>query len=119
MKVTIPRFGDGRELELGDRVKIEDGTILKAASIVLTESGALVSPVELQADGRRLFSVGESGTVGSPDDDTPEDLDRDASLAPSDYLKKRGIDAEGLSAGDRIHAMVDDIRRRERRLLGA
>lgn len=116
-RVEIPSFPTGERLEVGDKVRLESGQIIKAEAIVITRTGVVISTRDLAADGKTLFSVGEE--LGSPDDDSRDALDEDAALGVNEYLRRRAIDCDGMSQSEKYRAMIDDIRQRERRLTEA
>lgn len=112
--VTLPNFTTGDPVEVGSRVRLEDGRLVRVRALIVTEDGFLVSARRLEADDRTLFRVGE--IVESPDEDSAEALDEDSTLSVADYIKKRALDADGMSSQEKISLMIDDIRRRERKL---
>ena len=110
----IPQFETGERVQVGSRVRLSSGQLVRARALVMTSDGWLVSSKDIAADDKTLFAVDE--VVESPDEDSREVLDQDSHLTVSEYIKRRALDADGLSAQEKISLMIDDVRRRERKL---
>lgn len=113
----IPAFSDGTPLSLGDRVRLDDGSIVRVRAVVLGEAGALVSGAAVEAGKLGLVAVGK--TVASADVDSAEALDADCELSPNEYCHRRALDVAGDRPSDRMRAMVADIRARQAALCRA
>lgn len=95
-EIVAPTFEGGRELRVGDKVKLPDGRLMRAAAVAFTAGGVFVNDKPL-ADGEKGFvSVGRD--LADPSADSLAEIEADAALAPKDYCAKRAIpDVEGTS----------------------
>lgn len=104
MEVQMPVCRSGRPIEVGDRVQLPDGSLLKVAAVAFTADGAFVSgkpPVE----GKAWVAVDEG--VDEPRDSQGR-LEADMALGPAAYCSRRALDA-GPSANDKLAAMLADV----------
>ncbi len=95
-EIAAPAFAGGAALRIGDKVKLADGRLMRATTVAFTAGGVFVSDKPL-ADGERGF-VYVGRELVDPNEDSLEEIEADAGLAPKDYCAKRAVaDAEGLS----------------------
>ena len=89
---SIPRFSDGRQLRVGETIRLDGGEVLNVAAIAFTPSGVLLTSEAPKPGDRGWVASGER--VLSVDEDTREFLDIDGSLTPKEYCERLGIDVE-------------------------
>lgn len=116
-EIKLPAFASGETVQVGKRIRLDDGAIMRVGTLALTEEGWYASPDAIRGDDKHFCRLPE--VVGSPDDDSIEDVERDKALPVSEYLRKRAIDTTGMSGEEKRLAVVDDLIKRTRSLLGA
>lgn len=115
--INPPSFASGETVQVGKRIRLEDGTLMRVGALAVTEGGWFVSSLPIRDDDkhwRRLPDV-----VGSPDEDTLEDIERDKGLPVGEYLRKRAIPTDGMSGEEKRLAVVNDLLERTRRSLAS
>lgn len=111
----LPAFGDGKRLGLGDRIRLDDGSLMRVETIALSTGGVYVSASAVSDDERRFVKVGR--TVASPSDDSLEAIQADALLTPNEYCRKRALDTTDLGKGSRQPLMTKDLLDRQMAIL--
>ena len=107
----IPTFEGGKAVAIGDRVRLDDGSLMRVHSVVMTAAGAMVSDQDFAAGKLGLVPV--SHEVASAEADSWEELDADCLLTPDKYCQRRALEPEGGKPADKIRAMVADVRERQ------
>lgn len=111
----FPTFEDGTRLSLGDKIRLEDGSLMRVETVAFSEDGTYVSGSPISPDERRFVRV--DATVSSPSDDTLEAIQADALLSPNDYCRKRALDTSSLGKGSRQPLMTKDLLERQMAVL--
>ena len=121
---SIPRFSDGRQLRVGETIRLDGGEIMTVAAIAFTSDGVLLAADAPEAGDRGWFATGEH--VAAVDEDSRAFLDADRRLTPRDYCARLGIQVdldEGMSGSVRARAWeqakTEDVMRRTAALAAA
>ena len=112
-EIKAPATSTGDTVEVGTKIRLEDGSLMRVAALAITEDGWYASSSPIKDDDRRWRRLPD--VVGSPDEDTLEDIERDKGLPVGEYLRKRAIDTDGMSGEERRAAVIDDLLSRARR----
>ena len=104
MEVQMPTCRSGRPIELGDRVQLGDGSLLKVTAVAFTADGAFVSD-KAPVPGKVWVAVDEG--IDEPCDSQGQ-LQADMALVPAAYCSRRALDA-GPCANDKLSAMLADV----------
>ena len=116
-EIKAPTTSTGDPVGVGARIRLEDGSLMLVAALALTEDGWYASSSPIKDDDKRWRRLPE--VVGSPDEDTLEDIERDKGLPVGEYLRKRAIPTDGMSGEERRLAVVNDLLERTRRSLAS
>ncbi len=112
----LARLDNGEAVVPGSKVRLRDGTLMLVRMVALTGHGAYVSADD-PAESQRPVLVEAEG-LGPADYDTQDDLDADALLPVTTYVKKRALDVDpSASRDDKLAAMTLDIMARQRALI--
>lgn len=109
---------EGEPVLPGDRVRLQDGSLMLVKTLALTADGAYVSADDVSDSGKPVFV--EADGLGPAGFDTQEDLDADALLPVTTYVKKRALDIDPAATKDeKLIAMTRDIMARQRAVMAA
>lgn len=110
-------YEDGRDVELGDVVRLIDGSLARVGGVANIGGTWYVCGAETAGKGAPRGFVEVASPMGDPAADDLDQIQADLALTPDAYCKRRLLEVDGMKADDKRIAMAEDLLARQRAVM--